>query len=156
MRDFTQVVKENVGEYGGWFSGMVKWAPIFAATLMVLSHDPRLPTRHRSSVNAALAYFVSPDDAVSEQDNGPYGYLDDNLVSAYVLERIALDVGWKVVEDAWQGDLEARQVIRETLDREQELLGHLGEEALQAAGVLDERGRRRADVADSDRPYGLS
>lgn len=156
MRHFPQVVKENVGEYRGWFSGMVKWAPIFAATLMVLSHDPRLQARHRNWVNAALAYFVTPDDAMSEQDCGPYGYLDDNLVSAYVLERIACDIGWTVIEDAWSGELAARQVARETLDREHELLGHIGQEALQSAGVLDEPGKRVLDPGEGGRPYGLS
>ncbi len=149
MRDYTQVVKENVGEYRGWFSSAVRWAPIFVATLMTLSQDPRLQHRHRNMVNAALAYFVAPDDAVPEEVYGPYGYLDDNLVSAYVLERIAREVGWLVIEDAWRGDAAARQIARETLDRETELLGHLGEEALQRAGVLDERSRRLAAIAET-------
>lgn len=154
MRDFTQVVKDNVSEYRGSFFNAVKWAPIFAATLMALSHDPRLQPRHRTWVNAALAYFVSPNDAVPEEEYGPYGYLDDNLVSAYVLERIARDVGWRVIDDAWDGELAAREVAREMLDREQELLGHLGQEALQSAGVLEERKRRLG--GGGVRPLGLS
>ena len=137
MRDFTHVVKENVSEYRGLFANTVKWAPIFAATLMVLSQDPRLQPRHRSWVRAAIAYFVTPDDVMSEQEHGAYGYLDDNLVSAYVLERIAREIGWNVIEEAWSGELAAREVAEETLGREQELLGHLGEEALERAGVLD-------------------
>ncbi|MEE8519900.1 MAG: DUF1232 domain-containing protein [Gemmatimonadota bacterium] len=139
MRDFTQVVKENVGEYRGWFSSAVRWAPIFAATLMALSQDPRIQQRHRTMVNAAIAYFVAPDDAVPEDKYGPYGYIDDNLVSAYVFNRIARDVGWTVIEEAWGGEQAARLVSQDLLDRERELLGHLGEEALLAAGVLDDR-----------------
>ena len=139
MRDFTQVVKENVGEYRGWFSSAVRWAPIFAATLMALSQDPRIQQRHRTMVNAAIAYFVVPDDAVPEDKYGPYGYIDDNLVSAYVFNRIARDVGWTVIEEAWGGEQAARLVSQDLLDRERELLGHLGEEALLAAGVLDDR-----------------
>jgi len=156
VRDFTQVVKENVGEYRGWFTSAVKWAPIFAATLMALSQDPRLQARHRTLVNAALAYFVTADDAVPEKEYGPYGYLDDNLVSAYVLERIAREIGWRVIEEAWNGELAARDVARDTLDREYELLGHLGQEALQKAGVLEERGRRLADAGDVTAPVGLA
>jgi uncharacterized membrane protein YkvA (DUF1232 family) len=139
VRDFTQVVKENVGEYRGWFSSAVRWAPIFAATLMALSQDPRIQQRHRTMVNAAIAYFVAPDDAVPEDKYGPYGYIDDNLVSAYVFNRIARDVGWTVIEEAWGGEQAARLVSQDLLDRERELLGHLGEEALLAAGVLDDR-----------------
>ncbi len=156
MRDFTQVVKENVSDYRGSFFNAVKWAPIFAATLMTLSQDPRLQPRHRTWVNAALAYFVSPNDAVPEEEYGPYGYLDDNLVSAYVLERIARDVGWRVIDEAWNGELAARDVTRETLDREHELLGHLGQEALQSAGVLEEGGGPIADSGGALRPLGLS
>ena len=139
MRDYTQVVKENVGEYRGWFSSAVRWAPIFAATLMALSQDPRIQQRHRTMVNAAIAYFVVPDDAVPAEKYGPYGYIDDNLVSAYVFNRIARDVGWTVIEEAWGGEQAARLVSQDLLDRERELLGHLGEEALLAAGVLDDR-----------------
>ncbi|UCC47509.1 MAG: DUF1232 domain-containing protein [Gemmatimonadota bacterium] len=156
MRDFTQVVRENVGEYRGWFISAVKWTPIFAATLMALSQDPRLQPRHRTLVNAALAYFVTSDDAVPEGEYGPYGYLDDNLVSAYVLERIAREIGWRVIEESWNGELAARDVARETLDRENELLGHLGQEALQKAGVLEEGGRQVGDVGEVTPPVGLA
>lgn len=135
MRDFTHVVQENVSEYRGWFD-IVKWAPIFAATLMVLSYDPRLQQRHRNWVNAAIAYFVTPDDVVSEQKHGAYGYLDDIFVSAYVSDRIAREVGWKVIEEAWNGELPARDVARSVLEREQELLGDQGDEALRSAGLL--------------------
>lgn len=154
MRDFTHVVRENAGEYKGIFCKFVRWAPIFVATLMVLSQDPRLQQRHRTMVNAALAYYVGPNDAMPEEEFGPAGYLDDNLVSAYVLDRIARDIGWRVIEDAWVGDERARDVALETLDREHELLGHLGQEALQRAGVLDE-GRKRSP-GDAPRPYGLA
>jgi uncharacterized membrane protein YkvA (DUF1232 family) len=156
VRDFTQVVKENVGGYRGVFYRFVKWAPIYVATLMTLSQDPRLQTRHRSMVNAALAYFVGSDDAMPVEEYGPSGYLDENLVSAYVLEQIAHDVGWPVIEDAWDGEERAREVAREILDRENELLGHLGEEALQRAGVLDERRRRTTDAGDAPKTVGLA
>ncbi len=156
MRDFTQVVRENVGEYRGVFCKFVRWAPIFVATLMVLSQDPRLQTRHRSMVNAALAYFAGSDDAMPDDEFGPAGYLDDNLVSAYVLERIAREVGWTVIEDAWTGEGAARDVALETLYREYELLGDRGQEALQRAGVLEERGRRLVDGGEGPKPYGLA
>lgn len=146
MRDFSQIVKENVGEYRGWFD-VVKWAPIFAATLMVLSHDPRLQHRHRTWVNAAIAYFVTPDDVVSEEKHGAYGYLDDIFVSAYVSDRIAREVGWEVIEQAWKGELPARDVARAVLEREQELLGDQGEEALRSAGLLPAEPRPEGDAS---------
>lgn len=135
MRDFTNVVRENVSEYRGWFD-IVRWAPIFAATLMVLANDPRLQPRHRHWVNAAIAYFVTPDDVVSEEAHGAYGYLDDIFVSAYVSDRIAREVGWNVIDEAWKGERAARDVARSVLEREQELLGDQGEEALRVAGLL--------------------
>jgi uncharacterized membrane protein YkvA (DUF1232 family) len=133
----------------------VRWAPIFAATLMTLAQDPRLQHRHRNWVNAALAYFVTPDDAVSEEKNGPYGYLDDNFVSAYVLKQIARDVGWTLIEEAWIGERAASEVAVDILDRERELLGDLGEQALLVAGVLE----RRADAWETgteSHPIGLT
>jgi uncharacterized membrane protein YkvA (DUF1232 family) len=152
LRDFTQTVRENVAEYRGLFASAVKWAPIFAATLLALSQDPRLQQRHRNWVRAAIAYFVTADDVMSEAEHGAYGYLDDNLVSAYVLKRIAREVGWPVIEESWKGELAAREVTRETLERERELLGHHGEEALLSAGVLEEGDRRFGDSVDPGLP----
>ncbi len=156
MTDFAQVVRENVSDYRGWFSYAVRWAPIFAATLMILSQDPRLGERHRTMVNAAIAYFVTPDDAVPEDKFGPFGYIDDNIVSAYVFNRIARDVGWTVIEEAWSGEQAARLVAQELLDRERELLGHLGQEALLAAGVLDDGSDAADDGREGTNPFGLS
>ncbi|MGH7545998.1 MAG: DUF1232 domain-containing protein [Gemmatimonadota bacterium] len=146
MRDFTNVVRENVSDYRGWFD-VVRWAPIFAATLLVLANDPRLQHRHRQWVNAAIAYFVTPDDVLSEEAHGAYGYLDDIFVSAYVSDRIAREVGWSVIDEAWKGDLPARDIARSVLEREQELLGDQGEEALRSAGLL---GPEIASAPDPD------
>ena len=146
-KDFTQVVRENVSEYRGWFD-VVKWAPVFVATLMALTHDPRLNPRHRGWAQAALAYFVTPDDVVSEQRHGAYGYVDDVFVSAYVSDRIAREVGWQLIEEAWQGELPARVVARSVLDREQELLGDQGEEALRSAGLV----LRRPEPEEAEDP----
>jgi uncharacterized membrane protein YkvA (DUF1232 family) len=140
VRDFTHVVRENVSEYRGWWFDIVRWAPIFVATLMVLSHDPRLQARHRHWVQAALAYFVTTDDVVPEAKHGAYGYLDDIFVSAYVSDRIAREIGWKVIEEAWQGESPARVVTRSVLERERELLGDQGDEALRSAGLLTVEG----------------
>jgi uncharacterized membrane protein YkvA (DUF1232 family) len=156
VRDFSEMVRDNVSDYRGLFSAAVRWAPIFAATLVMLSQDPRLQTRHRTWVNAALGYFAASSDAVPEGEYGAYGYLDDNLVSAYVLQRVARDLGWRVIEDSWAGQTPAREVARETLDREQELLGDLGQEALRRAGVLDEAPQRTADAGPAPVGVGLS
>lgn len=157
MRDFAQVVRDNVSEYRGWFD-IVKWAPIFATTLMVLSHDPRLQPRHRGWVQAALAYFVTPDDVVSEEKHGAYGYIDDIFVSAYVSDRIAREAGWRVIEEAWKGELPAEVVARSVLEREQELLGDQGEEALRSAGLLagPPAGHPRGPNADEEVAGGLT
>lgn len=150
MHDFTNVVRENVSEYRGWFD-VVRWAPIFAATLLVLANDPRLQPRHRQWVNAAIAYFVTPDDVVSEEAHGAYGYLDDIFVSAYVSDRIAREVGWSVIDEAWNGELPVREIARSLLEREQELLGDQGEEALRSAGLLS-RDVVNAQEPDSTEP----
>jgi hypothetical protein len=61
------------------------------------------------------------------------------------MKRIAGEVGWPVIEDAWRGEGGVREITLEMIDRERELLGDLGQEALQKAGLLEERGRRAAE-----------
>ncbi len=47
-----------------------------------------------------------------------------------------------MIEEAWRGEGGVREVALETIDRERELLGDLGQEALQKAGVLEESVRQ--------------
>jgi len=58
---------------------------------MLVDPDYPIAWKTKTSVLAALGYFISPLDAIPDFTPGA-GYMDDALVVAYVLHRLAGDV----------------------------------------------------------------
>lgn len=137
MSDFIQELKEQVSRYAGTGRDVVLLAPEYASMMLHLLNDPRVSRDQRLLVDAALAYLVSPDDVIPEEQVGAYGYLDDIFCCAYVAMRIAEELGWDVLEEGWSGDRSAHDVSEWLLGREQELLGTAGDDVLRFAGLLD-------------------
>lgn len=142
---YLQILTDQVARYMGALRDVVLLAPAYAMLMFDLLNDPRLSRQHRLLVDAAIAYLVSPDDVIPEDQVGAYGYLDDIFCCAYVANRIAEDLGWDVLEEGWTGDGSAHEVSHAVLSREREILGTTGEDVLRFAG-LDEF----ADVGEAE------
>lgn len=141
-----------MAKYAGTLRDVILLAPVYGMLMFCLMKDPRLTREQRLWVDAAIAYLVTPDDVIPENQVGPYGYLDDVFCCAYVAHRIGEELGWDVVEEHWTGDRSALEVSRSLLAREQELLGDVGDDILRFAGLLEPRmdgesGERRSGIA---------
>lgn len=147
MYNFIEGLQREVEGYGGTLRDVVVLAPIYASLMLHLLNDPRLTRDQRLLVDAALAYLVSPNDVIPEDQVGAYGYLDDIFCCAYVATRVAEDLGWDVLEEGWTGEGSAHLVSTRVLGREQELLGTAGDDVLRFAGLLD-----RLESGDAEPP----
>lgn len=135
--DYLQSLKEQVTRYAGTLRDVVLLAPVYGMLMFHLLKDPRLTQEQRLWVDAAIAYLVSPNDVIPEDEVGPYGYLDDIFCCAYVANRIGEQLGWEVLEEGWTGDGSAHEVSQTVLAREQELLGDAGDDVLRFAGLFE-------------------
>lgn len=108
--------------------GEVRWytfkAPDFYRLLVRLLDDPELPLQMRPLLSSAIAYFILPADVISEELYGPYGYVDDIWLCAYVADvvRRQLDDEAILVEN-WEGEAPIIPLIREVLDKKPDLIG---------------------------------
>lgn len=143
---YIQSLKDQVSRYAGTLRDVVLLAPVYGILMFHLMKDPRLAQHQRLWVDAAIAYLVSPNDVIPEEEVGPYGYLDDIFCCAYVASRIADELGWEILEEGWTGETSARDVTQLVLAREHELLGDIGDEILRFAGLL---GRRETTEVDT-------
>ena len=55
--------------------------------------DPRLPSRLRPLVSCAIAYFILPAEIIPEEIYGPYGYVDDIFLCAFVADQVREQAG---------------------------------------------------------------
>ena len=147
--EYLKALKEQVTGYAGMWKEVIALAPSYARLMFHLLRNPRLASRHRLWVDAAIAYLVSPHDVIPEGEVGPYGYVDDIFCCAYVANRVARDLGWEQLEEGWTGAGTARDVSEGVLAREHELLGHIGDDVLKFAGLYDLERGERAELAEA-------
>jgi uncharacterized membrane protein YkvA (DUF1232 family) len=68
----------------------------------------------------AIAYYVTPDDVISEQIYGPYGYIDDIYLSSYVLKMVASHHGYDFIKSYSTDEIES--IINECERKSLEIL----------------------------------
>jgi uncharacterized membrane protein YkvA (DUF1232 family) len=124
MRAFDELLRQEIAAYEGRHDDLIYLAPDFYQLLTRLLDEPGLPGRLRPLISSAIAYFILPADIISEELYGPYGYVDDIWLCAYVADVVQrqLDDETILVEN-WEGEAPLMPLIREVLDKEQSLIG---------------------------------
>jgi uncharacterized membrane protein YkvA (DUF1232 family) len=124
MKSFDQLLQEDIADYEGRHDDLIYQAPSFYRLLTRLLDDPRLPKKMRSLVLAAIAYFILPVDIIPEDLEGPYGYVDDIWLCAFVVDRIRRELGNdEILVGNWDGEGKIIPLIDEILSEWQNLIG---------------------------------
>ena len=124
MKSFDQLLQEDIADYEGRHDDLIYQAPSFYRLLTRLLDDPRLPKKMRSLVLAAIAYFILPVDIIPEDLEGPYGYVDDIWLCAFVADRIRKEMGNdEILVNNWDGEGKIIPLIGEILSEWQSLIG---------------------------------
>jgi uncharacterized membrane protein YkvA (DUF1232 family) len=93
-----------------------------------LLDDPRLPKKLRLLVLAAVAYFILPVDIIPEEMEGPYGYVDDIWLCAFVADRVTKKTGTdEILVSNWDEEGAIIPLIEEILNGEKNLIGDKGD-----------------------------
>jgi uncharacterized membrane protein YkvA (DUF1232 family) len=135
MKAFDELLREEIAFYEGRHDDLIYLAPDFYNLLTRLLDDPRLPTSLRPLIACAIAYFILPADVISEELYGPYGYVDDIWLCAYIADgvRHELSDDTLLVEN-WAGEAPLLPLLAEVLDKERELIGDERERILWYTG----------------------
>jgi uncharacterized membrane protein YkvA (DUF1232 family) len=135
MRAFDKLLEQEIAAYEGRHDDLIYLATDFYRLLTRLLDDPELPLALRPLISSAIAYFILPADIISEELHGPYGYVDDIWLCAYVADvvRRQLDDEAILVEN-WDGEAPIIPLILEVLDKEQDLIGDERERILWYTG----------------------
>lgn len=127
--DFYQKLRKKIaawlegeGEEHQW-SKYIMWAPDLFYLLWKLSTDPEVPKAERIKLVAAIAYFISPLDLFPEAFLGPFGFADDIIIAAFVLNGILNNSSPDVIRKHWPGDDDVLQVIKKIINVSDQLVG---------------------------------
>jgi uncharacterized membrane protein YkvA (DUF1232 family) len=135
MKSFDVLLQEDIQTYEGRHDDLIYQAPGIYRLLTRLLDDPMLPGRLRPLVLAAIAYFILPADIIPEDVNGPYGYVDDIFLGAFVADRVCREVGSEnILVGNWDGEAPIIALVRDILASEKDLIGDERERILAYIG----------------------
>lgn len=130
QQDFYQKIRTRVNEWirtksnreNRW-TEYILLAPDLFHLLCKLMIDPEVPSSKKMKVAAIIAYFISPIDFIPEGLIGPFGYLDDIALTAYLLNDLINEVNPQVVLRNWAGDRNVLILVKTILLNADKMLG---------------------------------
>ena len=124
MKPFDQLLKMEIANYEGRHDALIFQAPALYRLLTQLLDDPHLPRNLRPLVLSAIAYFILPADIIPEELEGPYGYVDDIWLCAFVADHIRKELGNDdILISNWDGEGLIIPLVEEILSTGQDLVG---------------------------------
>lgn len=98
FKDFYDTLIENLEIYSGEYESFIDYGPDLFKTLCELLNC-EIDKSLKLPICGAIAYYVTPEDVIPENVYGPYGYIDDIYLSAYVLKMVADKHGYEFIEE---------------------------------------------------------
>jgi uncharacterized membrane protein YkvA (DUF1232 family) len=124
MKNFDELLEEDIRAYEGRHDDLIYQAPALYRLLTRLLDDPMLPNRFRPLLMGAIAYFILPADIIPEDLHGPYGYVDDIFLCAFVADRIRQEMDSdEILLENWDGEAPLTPLIHDILANEAALVG---------------------------------
>jgi uncharacterized membrane protein YkvA (DUF1232 family) len=124
MKEIDKLIQEDIADYEGLHEDLIYQAPALYRLMIHLLDDPNLPGRLRPLVIATIAYFVLPADIMPEDLQGPYGYIDDIFLCAFIADRIRKELkSEEILNTNWDGEVPILALIEDILSEEKALIG---------------------------------
>ncbi len=98
-------------------------APDLFHLLTKLMLDKAVKLEMKSKIGLVILYFISPIDLIPEALLGPGGYIDDIVLTAYVLNMLINQTSPEIVHKHWAGEDDILQIIRKILANASEIVG---------------------------------
>lgn len=135
FQDYYDILSRNLESYQGEYAPFIDHGPELFKLLNELLIKSEISSEYRLKISAAIAYYVVPLDVIPEQVYGPYGYIDDIFITAYVIKILADKYGYSYLEKLWEGDRELESVVEECYEKSTEILEQKTQEVLDFVGL---------------------
>jgi len=100
---------------GNRYADFIMAGPDLFMLLVRLRRDSRVSPAHKTMLDGAVVYFISPIDLIPELFLGPVGLVDDVAMAALVLHQVLENTDPAVVRDHWEGSPDILDLIRRIL-----------------------------------------
>ena len=119
FKDFYDTLLENLDSYDGEYESFINYGPnLFKLLCDLLNCE--IDSSLSLPICGAIAYYVTPDDVISELTYGPYGYIDYIYLACYVLKMVASKHGYGFLQD--NCSFEVEPIVKECEEKSLEIL----------------------------------
>ena len=98
-------------------------APDFFHLLVKLIAEPKVPVELKAVLGFAVAYFILPLDLFPEGIIGPAGYMEDIVLTVWVLNKLINKTGPRIIQKHWAGEEDVLLVIKKVVSQADKLVG---------------------------------
>jgi uncharacterized membrane protein YkvA (DUF1232 family) len=126
LRDKVSAWYEKKSQKNPEYANYILLVPDFFYLLVKLTLDERVSAIDKAKFAGVVAYFISPIDFVPEAFFGPLGYLDDLVLTCYVLNIYINQrdqANNSVVKELWPGDQDVLEMIQSVLHNADKWIG---------------------------------
>ena len=125
MNKYYDFLKKEINKFEGKFEKFILHVPSFFKLLCDLLEED-VSKEDKKNINTALAYFVVPNDVISEDLYGPIGYVDDVFVCSLVLKGLAKKYRIDLLNKLWIDDEDFEKVLEECYKKSLKILEEKG------------------------------
>ena len=113
MDSYLESLSKTVCSYEGKHSSIIKEVPNIYDLLCKLVASPDIDVKSRTKLLAVIGYFVIPNDVMNEDILGPIGFIDDILISLYVVRQIIDKYDYETVNEEWSSKRSLENILNQ-------------------------------------------
>lgn len=121
-KEIKEWMNKNVDKKNVW-ADYILIAPDMFHLLVKLTLDKDVPAGKKIKLAAAITYFISPIDLLPEAILGPFGYLDDVSLAAYILNDMMNEIDPLIIRRNWAGEQDILILIKNIISHASHMLG---------------------------------
>ncbi|RMF92342.1 MAG: DUF1232 domain-containing protein [Candidatus Schekmanbacteria bacterium] len=115
-------LKSDSGKDSKW-QEYILLAPDLFYLLCKLMMDKDVPIEEKRKIAFAIGYFVLPFDLMPEAILGAFGYADDIVIAAYLINKITNSIDPEILQRNWPGDSDVLENVKHILKIADEMIG---------------------------------
>jgi uncharacterized membrane protein YkvA (DUF1232 family) len=114
---FYDRIREHIHSFvgDGKMGDFLLLVPDMSILLWRLANDDRVSGKNKGLLISGVAYFIAPFDIIPEGIVGPIGYIDDLVLSVFILNKILSDTDPAVLREHWSGHDDVLATIQKVL-----------------------------------------
>jgi uncharacterized membrane protein YkvA (DUF1232 family) len=133
FQGFYESLTETIDEYHGEYSDIVRHCPRFFRLLCKIINDKYTDWSTKLMIDAALAYFVLPEDIIPDKEEA--GYVDDLFIVCHVLKEIKDKVSVDLIESNWDGEEDIITLVDVVYEKSSRIVARHTLEILRKVGL---------------------